>query len=140
MRDVVALLGWGTFPCHCVPAPVLSSAEWLKPVIAYVLRAGIGQARAEIFRRQIVQNGGVVHSQLSLEVTHVIVAEDMDCDRAFRLLKLTTLRPGLQLVKASWLSACIRDQKLLSTAGYGVFIPPRYASATLPSFSAILLS
>lgn len=140
VRDVVALLGWGTFPCHCVPAPVLSSAEWLKPVIAYVLQAGIGQARAEIFRRQIVQNGGVVHSQLSLEVTHVIVAEDMDCDRAFRLLKLTKLRPGLQLVKASWLSACIRDQKLLSTAGYGVFIPPRYASATLPSLSAVLLS
>ncbi|NXY20247.1 DPOLL polymerase, partial [Atrichornis clamosus] len=111
-------------------------AEWLKPVIAYVLQAGIGQARAEIFHKQIVQNGGVVRSQLSLEVTHVIVAEDMDCDRAFRLLKLTKLRPGLQLVKASWLSACIRDQKLLSTAGYGVFIPHRYANATLFSEAA----
>ncbi|NXB18308.1 DPOLL polymerase, partial [Rhagologus leucostigma] len=113
--------------------------EWLKPVIAYVLQAGIGQARAEIFHRQVVQNGGVVHSQLSSEVTHVIVAEDMDCDRAFRLLKLTKLRPGLQLVKASWLSACIRDQKLLSTAGYGVFIPPRYGNATLPSLPAVSL-
>ncbi|KFP86025.1 DNA polymerase lambda [Acanthisitta chloris] len=50
----------------------------------------------------------------------------MGCDRAFRLLKLTKLPPGLQLVKASWLSACIRDQKLLSTSGYGVFIPHRY--------------
>ncbi|NXP75333.1 DPOLL polymerase, partial [Ramphastos sulfuratus] len=95
---------------------------WLKPVTAYVLQAGIGQARAKIFHEQIVQNGGVVHNQLSSEVTHVIVAEDMDCDRAFRLLKLTRLPSGLQLVKASWLSACIRDQKLLSTAGYGVFI------------------
>ncbi|XP_051655951.1 DNA polymerase lambda isoform X1 [Manacus candei] len=101
-------------------------AEWLKPVTAYVLQAGLGQARAEIFHKQIVHNGGVVQSQLSLEVTHVIVAEDMDCDRAFRLLKLTKLPPGLQLVKASWLSACIRDQKLLSTTGYGVFIPHRY--------------
>ncbi|NXR07857.1 DPOLL polymerase, partial [Semnornis frantzii] len=96
--------------------------EWLKPVTAYVLQAGIGQARAKIFHEQIVQNGGVVHNQLSSEVTHVIVAEDMDCDRAFRLLKLTRLPSGLQLVKASWLSACIRDQKLLSTGGYGVFI------------------
>ncbi|XP_027763725.1 DNA polymerase lambda isoform X1 [Empidonax traillii] len=101
-------------------------AEWLKPVTAYVLQAGLGQARAEIFHKQIVHNGGVVRSQLSPEVTHVIVAEDMDCDRAFRLLKLTKLPPGLRLVKASWLSACIRDQKLLSTAGYGVFIPHRY--------------
>ncbi|XP_010134245.1 PREDICTED: DNA polymerase lambda [Buceros rhinoceros silvestris] len=100
--------------------------EWLKPVTAYVLQAGIGQARAEIFHKQIVQNGGVVHNQLSPEVTHVIVAEDMDCDRAFRLLKLTKLPSGLQLVKASWLSACIKDQKLLSTTGYSVFIPRRY--------------
>ncbi|NWW50133.1 DPOLL polymerase, partial [Pedionomus torquatus] len=106
-------------------------AEWLKPVAAFVLQAGIGQARAEIFHKQIVQNGGVVHNQLSSEVTHVIVAEDMDCDRALRLLKLTKLSSGLQLVKASWLSACIRDQKLLSTAGYGVFIPHRYANPTL---------
>ncbi|XP_074763699.1 DNA polymerase lambda isoform X2 [Athene noctua] len=101
-------------------------AEWLKPVTAYVLQAGIGQARAEIFHKQIVHNGGVVHNQLSSEVTHVIVAEDMNCDRALRLLKLTKLPSGLQLVKASWLSACIRDQKLLSTAGYGVFMPRRY--------------
>ncbi|XP_064573164.1 DNA polymerase lambda isoform X1 [Zonotrichia leucophrys gambelii] len=104
----------------------IPEAEWLKPVVAFVLQAGIGQARAEIFRRQIVHNGGVVHSQLCPEVTHVIVAEHMDCPRALRLLRLTKLRPGLQLVKAAWLSACIRDQKLLSTAGYGVFIPHRY--------------
>ncbi|KAM6266214.1 DNA polymerase lambda isoform 2-T2 [Porphyrio hochstetteri] len=104
----------------------IPEGEWLKPVAAYVLQAGIGQARAEIFHKQIVQNGGAVHHQLSPEVTHVIVAEDMDCDRAFRLLKLPKLPSGLQLVKASWLSACIRDQKLLSTAGYSVFILRRY--------------
>ncbi|XP_003208120.2 DNA polymerase lambda isoform X1 [Meleagris gallopavo] len=101
-------------------------AEWLKPVAAYVLQASIGQARAEIFHKQIVQNGGFVHSRLCSEVTHVIVAEDMDCDRAFRLLKLAKLPSRLQLVKASWLSDCIRDQKLLNTAGYSVFIPRRY--------------
>ncbi|XP_057277101.1 DNA polymerase lambda isoform X1 [Pezoporus wallicus] len=104
----------------------IPNAEWLNPVAVYVLQAGIGQARAEIFHKQIVQNGGAVHNQLSSEVTHVIVAEDMDCDRAFRLLKLTKLPSGLQLVKASWLSACIRDQKLLSTAAYRVLIPRRY--------------
>ncbi|NXA36285.1 DPOLL polymerase, partial [Eudromia elegans] len=106
----------------------LPEGEWLKPVTAYVLRAGIGQARAEIFHKQIVQNGGRVHSQLCSEVTHVVVAEDMDCDRAFRLLKLPKLPSGLQLVKASWLSACLREQKLLSTKGYSIRIPLRYAN------------
>lgn len=136
----VAQLVWDTVSLATELLPLFSSAEWLKPVTAYVLQAGIGQARAEIFHKQIVQNGGVVHSQLSLEVTHVIVAEDMDCDRAFRLLKLTKLPSGLQLVKASWLSACIRNQKLLSTAGHAVFIPRRYAKAVLSLLPTALLS
>ncbi|XP_030425652.1 DNA polymerase lambda isoform X2 [Gopherus evgoodei] len=100
--------------------------EWLKPITAYVLPVGIGRARAEIFHTQIVQKGGRVRSQLSSEVTHVIVAEDMDCDRAFRLLRLARLPLGIQLVKAAWLSSCIREQKLLDTAGYSIFIPDRY--------------
>ncbi|XP_030425647.1 DNA polymerase lambda isoform X1 [Gopherus evgoodei] len=103
-----------------------SIEEWLKPITAYVLPVGIGRARAEIFHTQIVQKGGRVRSQLSSEVTHVIVAEDMDCDRAFRLLRLARLPLGIQLVKAAWLSSCIREQKLLDTAGYSIFIPDRY--------------
>ncbi|XP_034631289.1 DNA polymerase lambda [Trachemys scripta elegans] len=103
-----------------------SIEEWLKPVTAYVLPAGIGRAREEIFHTQIVQKGGRVYSQLSSEVTHVIVAEDMDCDRAFRLLRLARLPPGIQLVKAAWLSLCIREEKLLDTTGYSIFIPDRY--------------
>uniref|UniRef100_A0A8C3SKR7 DNA polymerase n=1 Tax=Chelydra serpentina TaxID=8475 RepID=A0A8C3SKR7_CHESE len=103
-----------------------STEEWLKPVAAYVLPAGIGRARAEIFHKQIAQKGGRVCSQLSSEVTHVIVAEDMDCDRAFRLLRLARLPRGIQLVKAAWLSVCIREQKLLDTTGYSIVIPDRY--------------
>ncbi|XP_067393079.1 DNA polymerase lambda isoform X2 [Emydura macquarii macquarii] len=100
--------------------------EWLKPVTAYVLPAGIGRARAEIFHKQIVQKGGRVSSLLSSEVTHIIVAEDMDCDRAFRLLRLAKLPPGIQLVKAAWLSLCIRQQTLLDTTGFSIFVPDRY--------------
>uniref|UniRef100_A0A674I771 DNA polymerase n=1 Tax=Terrapene triunguis TaxID=2587831 RepID=A0A674I771_9SAUR len=118
-----------------------SIEEWLKPVTAYVLPAGIGRARAEIFHTQIVQKGGRVCSQFSSEVTHVIVAEDMDCDRAFRLLRLARLPPGIQLVKAAWLSLCIREQKLLDTTGYSIFIPDRYLEeGDLPKGEQQLLS
>uniref|UniRef100_A0A8C0ILB8 BRCT domain-containing protein n=1 Tax=Chelonoidis abingdonii TaxID=106734 RepID=A0A8C0ILB8_CHEAB len=51
----------------------------------------------------------------------------MDCDRAFRLLRLARLPAGIQLVKAAWLSLCIREQKLLDTTGYSIFIPDRYS-------------
>ncbi|XP_044293103.1 DNA polymerase lambda isoform X2 [Varanus komodoensis] len=108
---------------------------WLQPLRAHVLQAGIGQARAEIFCKQIIQNGGSVCSQLSPDVTHVIVDEGMDCDRAFRLLKLAKLPQGLQLVKASWLSSCIEAQQIVDTAGYSLFIPEKYVSAASPSKS-----
>lgn len=102
-----------------------SLAGWLEPVVAYVLQAGMGQARAEIFRKQILHNGGRVCSQLSSDTTHVILDEGMDCDRAFRLLRLTKLPRGLQLVKASWLSSCVAEQKMVNTTGYSLFIPDR---------------
>ncbi|KAM4703434.1 DNA polymerase lambda [Rhinophrynus dorsalis] len=95
-------------------------------VNAHILQAGIGQARSEIFQKQILQNGGQVATQFSSKVTHVIVDEGMDCDRAFRLLKLDKLSPGVQLVKSSWLSLCIGEKKMVNTAGYSFFIPDRY--------------
>ncbi|CAJ0964327.1 unnamed protein product, partial [Ranitomeya imitator] len=95
-------------------------------VHAYVLLAGIGQARSAIFQKQIIQNGGQVYSQLCPEVTHIIVDEGMDCDRAFRLMKLQKLPAGVTLVKCSWLGLCINEKKLVNTAGYSIFIPERY--------------
>lgn len=95
-------------------------------VHAHVLLAGIGQARAGIFQKQIIQNGGQVYGQFCPEVTHIIVDEGMDCDRAFRLLKLQKLPPGMQLVKCSWLSLCIKEKKIVNTVGYSIFIPERY--------------
>ncbi|XP_063163141.1 DNA polymerase lambda [Candoia aspera] len=106
-------------------------AGWLEPITAYVLQAGIGQARTEIFHKQIIHNGGHICSQLSPDVTHVIVDEDMDFDRAFRLLKLKRLPQGLQLVKASWLSSCITAQQILNTTGYRLFIPEKYLDLTM---------
>ncbi|XP_044125087.1 DNA polymerase lambda isoform X1 [Bufo gargarizans] len=95
-------------------------------VHAHVLPAGIGQVRSGIFQKQIIQNGGQVYSQLCPEVTHIIVDEGMDCDRAFRLLKMQRLPARVQLVKCSWLSLCIKEKQIVNTAGYSIFIPERY--------------
>ncbi|KAM3913672.1 DNA polymerase lambda isoform 1-T3 [Leptodactylus fuscus] len=95
-------------------------------VHAHILTAGIGQARSGIFQKQIIQNGGQVYGQFCPEVTHIIVDEGMDCDRALRLLKLQRFPAGAQLVKCSWLSLCIKEKKIENTAGYSIFIPDRY--------------
>uniref|UniRef100_H2ZVH2 DNA polymerase lambda n=1 Tax=Latimeria chalumnae TaxID=7897 RepID=H2ZVH2_LATCH len=102
--------------------------DWLAGVTIHIIQAGIGKARAEIFQKQVLQNGGCVSQALSPDVTHVIVDDRMDCDRAFRILKISTLPPGLQLVKSAWLSLCIAEKQLVSTAGYSIFIPERYGA------------
>ncbi|XP_069467733.1 DNA polymerase lambda isoform X1 [Ambystoma mexicanum] len=100
--------------------------DWLKPLTVYVIQAGIGRARTEIFQKQVIQNGGKVCSSFSSEVTHIIVDEGMDCDRAFRILKVDKIPPETQLVKSAWLSLCIKENKMVDTTGYRIFISDRY--------------
>ncbi|XP_075072378.1 DNA polymerase lambda [Mixophyes fleayi] len=109
-----------------IKADVDIQETFFNGVHAHVLQAGIGQARSGIFQKQIIQNGGQVSPQFSPEVTHIIIDEGMDCDRAFRLLKLQKLPMGVQLVKSSWLSLCIKEKKIVKTTGYSLFIPDRY--------------
>ncbi|CAJ1052678.1 DNA polymerase lambda [Xyrichtys novacula] len=94
-------------------------------VTVFVLSAGIGNARCQIFQRQIQQNGGQTESSLCPGVTHVVVNDDMDRERALRLLKVDSMPSGVQLVKCSWLSMCISEKQLLDVAGYSLLCPER---------------
>ncbi|XP_047007136.2 DNA polymerase lambda isoform X2 [Ictalurus punctatus] len=87
-------------------------------VCVHIVPAGIGNARCDIFQQQIVQNGGQVEAAYGPSCTHVVVDESVDRERASRLLKMETFPPAVQLVKCTWLSACISEKKLLSTKDY----------------------
>ncbi|XP_020822679.1 DNA polymerase lambda isoform X1 [Phascolarctos cinereus] len=100
--------------------------EWLSPLQVHVLHAGIGRARAEIFERQILQHGGRICSPQAPGITHIVVDEAVDYERALRLLKVSQLPLGVQMVKSAWLSQCLQEQKLVGTAGFNIFIPDRY--------------
>ncbi|XP_031609483.2 DNA polymerase lambda [Oreochromis aureus] len=92
-------------------------------VTVYLLPAGIGNARCQIFQRQIQQNGGRTESSLSPGVTHVVVDDNMDSERALRLLKVDCMPSGVQLVKCTWLSLCISGKQLLDIASYSLLSP-----------------
>lgn len=94
-------------------------------VRVYILPAGIGNARYQIFERQIQQNGGRTESSLCPTVTHVVVDDNMDVDRALRLLKVDCIPSGVKLVKCIWLSLCISEKKLLDVASYSLLLPER---------------
>ncbi|XP_073096627.1 DNA polymerase lambda isoform X2 [Manis javanica] len=102
------------------------STEWLSSLWAHVVPTGIGRARAELFEKQIVQHGGQICPAQAPGVTHIVVDEGMDCERALRLLRLPRLPPGAQLVKSAWLSLCLQERRLVDTAGFSIFIPDRY--------------
>uniref|UniRef100_A0A3B3R725 DNA polymerase n=1 Tax=Paramormyrops kingsleyae TaxID=1676925 RepID=A0A3B3R725_9TELE len=102
------------------------TGNFLSGVKIHILSAGIGSARCNIFEKQIAQNGGLFERALCPTVTHVIVDDSMDRDRALRLLKMDRLPVSIELVKSSWLSQCISEKKLVDTANYSLPIPDRY--------------
>ncbi|XP_006880072.1 PREDICTED: DNA polymerase lambda isoform X1 [Elephantulus edwardii] len=110
-----------------------AAGEWLSALRAHIVPTGIGRARAELFEKQIVQHGGQICSAQATGVTHIVVDEGMDCERALRLLKLAQLPPGAQLVKSAWLSLCLQERRLVDTAGFSIFIPDRYLDQPQPS-------
>ncbi|XP_049646826.1 DNA polymerase lambda isoform X1 [Suncus etruscus] len=103
-----------------------ASGAWLSSVQAHVVPAGLGRARAELFERQIVQHGGQVCSAQCPGVTHIVLDDSMDCERALRLLRLPRLPPTTQLVKSAWLSLCLQEGKLVDTAGFSISVPDRF--------------
>ncbi|XP_040848210.1 DNA polymerase lambda [Ochotona curzoniae] len=76
-----------------------AAGEWLHPLRVHVVPTGIGRARAELFEKQIVQHGGQVCPAQAPGITHIVVDEDMDYERALRLLRLPRLPTGAQLVR-----------------------------------------
>ncbi|KAK2098871.1 hypothetical protein P7K49_024322 [Saguinus oedipus] len=110
-----------------------AAEEWLSSLRAHVVRTGIGRARAELFEKQIVQHGGQLCPAQAPGVTHIVVDDGMDYERALRLLRLPQLPQGAQLVKSAWLSLCLQEKRLVDVAGFSIFIPSRYLDQPQPS-------
>lgn len=125
VKRAKVLLGKDAPPLKKKPDECDITGNTFNGVTVYLLPAGIGNARCQIFQRQIQQNGGQTESLLSPSVTHVVVDDNMDCDRALRLLKVDCMPPGVQLVKCTWLSLCISEKELLDEASYCLLSPKR---------------
>nr|XP_012294886.1 DNA polymerase lambda isoform X1 [Aotus nancymaae] len=110
-----------------------AAEEWLSSLRAHVVCTGIGRARAELFEKQIVQHGGQLCPAQAPGVTHIVVDDGMDYERALRLLRLPQLPQGAQLVKSAWLSLCLQERRLVDVAEFSIFIPSRYLDQPQPS-------
>ena len=79
--------------------------HFLSGVISYILQAGLGKARSEIFQKQMSKFGAEVLTEWKKDkCTHLIVDEFMDGKRLMRILKIEKPPLSTEVLKASWLS------------------------------------
>ncbi|XP_005091641.1 DNA polymerase lambda [Aplysia californica] len=93
---------------------------FLAKLMAFILPACIEKARLEIFKTQIVKNGGKIVTEFdsnSNSISHVIVDDKMDMERVMRIMKLDT-PPHVPVVKSMWLSSCLKSKCFLSFQEY----------------------
>lgn len=110
-------------PPHKRTSAETITGTFFQGVTIYIVPAGIGKARCDIFHRQITQNGGRVASTFSPSCTHIVVDDSVDCNRALRLLKVERLPSAVQLIKCTWLSSCISEKRLLDPEDYSLLSP-----------------
>ena len=95
-----------------------SCQDFLCGVSMYILQAGIGKTRAELFQKQLRHYGGTVLTTYDpVNTTHVLVDEKMDAQRMCRIMKLDKppCREDVCTVKSLWLSSCLNMKKLVDT-------------------------
>ena len=97
-----------------------NTCNFLKDCNIYVLQAGIGKARCDLFNKQIVNNGGTFESTFGPTVTHAVVDEKMEVDRMCRILKIDVLPSKTRIVKSLWLSTCLKEKKYVNTEHFEI--------------------
>ena len=95
-------------------------------LVLYIVKAGLGKARTDIFSKQVTKSGGKLLYELTDDVSHLIVDEQMDIDRLCRILKLEKPPLNVKIVKASWISSCLSEQELVSSEEHELKIPLKY--------------
>ena len=91
----------------------MSTPNFLRGTLFYIVPTGIGSIRAKLFMGKIQKHGGSVSTQISPYVTHILVDDKMDWSRLMRITKFgpSNSPPNCHIVKSMWLSLCLKDQR-----------------------------
>ena len=90
----------------------------------YIVNAGIGKARANLFKKQILKLGGKVMDSFSkTAISHIIVDEKMTIERLCSILRLDRQTEGMKIIKSLWLSKCIKEESNVDSSNYEVKWP-----------------
>lgn len=86
--------------------------------ILFILQAGIGKARTDLFHKQVQKHHGLISTEYDSSVTHIICDERMDYSRLCKILKVDSVPDHVIIVKSLWLSKCLKELSLVPVDGY----------------------
>ena len=94
-------------------------------LVLFILKAGLGKARTDIFSKQVAKCGGKITLSLQAgNVTHLVVDEQMTIDRMCRIMKIKEPPQDVKILKANWISRCLSEEKLVPTEDYELEVAP----------------
>ena len=90
-----------------------TDTQYLKGVKAVIIEQGLGKTRTSILSKQLVRHGGVEARNLSPDTTHVLVGNSTKLEKLNVLLEVKEISNDVKVVRADWLSACLREGRLV---------------------------
>ncbi|XP_038046453.1 DNA polymerase lambda-like [Patiria miniata] len=98
--------------------------QFLSGIVAYILPAGLGKARTDIFKKQMSKFGAeVLNVWDETHCTHLVVDEGMDVERLKRIMKIEKAPSNTYVLRASWLSLCLSENELVPIDNYKLRFP-----------------
>lgn len=96
----------------------MADSESLEAVRAYIHSVGLGKARVQILKNQLLARKGRILDSLTGEATHVIVGGKVTHTKLLQALKMEELPSHVQVVSADWLSACFVQDSVIPVGPY----------------------
>lgn len=102
------------------PEKTPATAQYLKGIKAIVIEQGLGKTRACILTKQLTRHGGVEANQLSEDVTHVLVGNNIKLTKVTDILKHEEISESVKVLRADWLSACLKEGVLVDYRAFSL--------------------
>ena len=97
-----------------------TTVQYLRGVQAVIVQQGLGKTRASILSKQLARHGGEESLKLNEDTTHILIGNSVKLSRLPAILKAKKISPSISVVRADWLSACLKVGKLVDLGPFAL--------------------
>lgn len=97
------------------------TSQYLKGIKALIYESGLGKTRASILAKQLQRHGGTQTKAISYDTTHILVGNTVNFEKLGKVLDFGEIvQKNVQILRADWLSSCLKEGRLLDTDGFSL--------------------